>query len=100
MKLSQRQIEHTSSQIGARAVPDDHPLVPELSRMYGEHTFFLDADGLGIIEEIEIDTDASTATVVRLADWADDKHTKLEAHAPEPTDLTVDLGPAKPDYDA
>ena len=50
MKLSSSQVERTLYQLQAQALPDNHPSVPELNRVFGEHTFFLDGSGLHIVE--------------------------------------------------
>jgi len=93
MKLSFRQIEVTATQIGALAVPPDHPVVPQLNRIYGDHTFFLDEEGLEILEALEpVMTSASaSAMVVKLASWSDPKRTTLAVHDPEATDTIVIL---------
>ena len=56
MKLTSVQVERTLSQFDAEAVPDDHPVVPRLNRLFGEHTFFLSGNGLNIIEPAEEST--------------------------------------------
>ena len=50
MKLTSAQVERTLSQFEAQAIPDDHPVVPQLNSLFGEHTFFLDSHGLNIVE--------------------------------------------------
>ena len=40
MKLSLAQIEKTVNQLQIQAIPDDHPLVPQLNQMFGEHSYF------------------------------------------------------------
>ena len=42
MKLTSTQIERTIGQFEAQAIPEDHPVVPQLNDLFGEHTFFLD----------------------------------------------------------
>lgn len=94
MKLSARQIAQIKDRIGAQPVPDNHPLVPQLTDLFGSHTFFLDREGLDIVETAEPESvRARTATVVKLARWADDKRTTLAPHAPVPTDVVVEIGP-------
>jgi hypothetical protein len=94
MKLSARQIAQTKDQIGAQPVADSHPLVPQLTDLFGSHTFFLDRDGLEIVETTESEAvEVRTATVVKLARWADDKRTTLAPHAPVATDVVVEIGP-------
>ena len=50
MKLTSAQVERTLSQFRAEAIPDNHPVVPQLNNLFGEHTFFLDSKGLNIVE--------------------------------------------------
>ena len=53
MKLTSAQVERTLGQFEAEAIPDDHPVVPQLNDLFGEHTFFLDSNGLNIVEPAE-----------------------------------------------
>ena len=53
MKLTSAQVERTLGQIEARAIPDDHPVVSQLNSLFGDHTFFLDRNGLNIVEPAE-----------------------------------------------
>ena len=53
MKLNSAQLERTLGQFEARPIPDDHPLIPQLNDLFGEHTFFLDRRGLNIVEPVE-----------------------------------------------
>ena len=46
MKLASAIIERTSDQFEAEALPDDHPAVPQLSELFGDHTFFWTPMGL------------------------------------------------------
>ena len=96
MKLSSAQIEHTLPQIGARALPDDHPAVSELKGMFGDHTFFLSRDGLQIVETGEPTDNAVLANVVTLANWTSDERTALVPHKPEVTDVVIEVGPEDP----
>lgn len=99
MKLSARQTNRAASQIDARVVPDDHPIVERLTKVYGDHTFFLDADGLEIVEAAEPTTSGEPmAQVVNIADWADAERSSLVLHEPEPTDVTVELELEEPDW--
>ena len=38
MKLTSAQVERTLGQFEAEAIPDDHPVVPQLNDLFGEHT--------------------------------------------------------------
>ena len=58
--------------------------------MFGEHTFFLDRNGLNIVEPAEAAGAATrSATVVNLASWSDDNRSGLELHEPEATDVVI-----------
>jgi len=98
MKLNTAQVERTTSQLQIEAIPDSHPLVPQLNRLFGEHTYFLDGNGLNIVEPAPADIGAAAAgasamgVVVNLANWTDSNPPKLEPHEPELTDSVVALG--------
>jgi hypothetical protein len=92
MKLNHAQLEQTLTQFEAQVIPDDHPLVRELSELFGDHTFFLDGNGLNVVEPNEsTDAGAPAGTVVNLANWSDPKLTSLTPHEPEPTEVVVIL---------
>ncbi|MEZ5785998.1 MAG: hypothetical protein R3D62_14160 [Xanthobacteraceae bacterium] len=92
MKLNHASIERALDQIEGQAIPDDHPAVSQLYSLFGDHTFFLGAGGLKIVEPIK-STDSATrkAMVIKLADWADQSRTSLVPHPPEATDEVVTL---------
>jgi hypothetical protein len=93
MKLTSAQIERTLTQFEGEAIPDSHPVVPQLNSLFGEQTFFLDRNGLNIMEPAEAArADGQSAKVVNLASWSDGNQNRLEAHEPEPTDVIVTLG--------
>jgi hypothetical protein len=73
-------------------IPDDHPMVPKLNEMFGDHTYFLDGKGLNVVEPND-DTlaGAPVGTVVNLADWSDAHMNSLAPHEPEPTEIVVVL---------
>src|SRR5712671_1474074 len=91
MKLTSAQVERTLGQFEAQAIPDDHPVIPQLNDLFGEHTFFLDRNGLNIVEPAEAAAGAAaqSAKVVNLASWSDDDPTGLELHEPEATDIVI-----------
>jgi hypothetical protein len=94
MKLTSAQVERTLGQIQAEAIPENHPVVPQLNNLFGEHTFFLDSNGLNIVEPAEGGrAGLQSAKVVNLANWSDGASSGLEPHEPEPTDVVIMLGP-------
>src|SRR5258708_24015034 len=92
MKLSSAEVELSLHQFEAQVIPDDHRLVPKLNELFGDHTFFLNGDGLNVVELSE-STRAGVpmGTVVNLANWGDTRLTSLSAHEPEATDIVVIL---------
>lgn len=93
MKLNPVLQERAVSQFGAQTIPDTHPAIPQLNSLFGDHTFFLDDNGLHIVEPMgAARTGALEGKVVKLASWSDANHTSLAPHEPELTDVTVDLG--------
>ena len=93
MRLTSAQVERTLSQFEAQAIPDTHPVVPQLSELFGDHTFFLDGNGLNIVEPTEPpQAGIQAGRVVNLANWSDEGLTSLAPHEPEATDAIVELG--------
>jgi hypothetical protein len=94
VKLTSEQIERTLSQFEAKALPNNHPVVPRLTELFGDHTFFLDNNGLNIVEPTAEASGEGTqaARVVNLANWSDANLSSLSPHEPEPTDAIVELG--------
>jgi hypothetical protein len=92
MKMNTAQIRQTLHQYQAQAIPAEHPVMPELERLFGNHTYFLDGNGLNVVEPVEQEqTDGLRGVVVNLASWVDEKAQSLLPHKPESTDLVVDL---------
>jgi len=96
MRLTPPLVERTLRQYEAQALPDDHPAMPELNLLFGDHTFFIDDYGLNIVEPAESEGKHEVAKVVNLAIWRYDRK-GLVAHEPEPTEVIVELGSEGPD---
>lgn len=85
MKLSEQQIQLVKGQTGATVIAPDHPSLVELESNFGEHTFFLDQDGLHVWERPSDAERESTKLVgLRLATWSDEKRNSLIPHEPAP----------------
>jgi hypothetical protein len=92
MKLNSAQVERALTQYAAQALPDNHPVVPQLNSLFGDHTFFLDDSGLNVLEPAETsEAETQTGRIVNLAYWSDADPTKLAPHEPEPTGVVVVL---------
>ena len=93
MKLSSARVAQAVDQFEAQPIPDNHPAVSQLNELFGDHTFFLDASGLHIVEPTEpTETGDPAGQVVKLASWTDASRDRLVAHEPEPTEVVVVLG--------
>ncbi|TAI67153.1 hypothetical protein [Bradyrhizobium sp. Leo170] len=92
MKLNEAQITKTLSQFQAQVLAEDHPVAAQFHELFGQHTFFLDARGLHVLELLEVPgMEAEEGEVISLADWASADFMKLTTHQPEPTGLVVRL---------
>lgn len=95
MKLTEARIDSALNQLEAQAIPENHPSTIQLSELFGEHTFFLDAGGLTIIEPVKADgVPEAMGRVVKLARWGDETRRNLAPHEPEYTDIVVALDKA------
>jgi hypothetical protein len=98
MKLNSALVERTLNQFDAQAIPENHPVVHQLNSLFGDHTFFLDAEGLNIVEPSGVtDSGSQTGQVVKLASWSDDNRTSLAPHEPELTEVVIVLDSRGPD---
>ena len=92
MKLDEAQVKQTLNQINAQVLPDNHPAIGKLSELFGDHTFFVDENGLKVLESPEPrEAGAQTGAVISLADWNDKTFSSLIAHEPAPTGDVVVL---------
>ncbi len=94
MKLHAEQISHVQNATQAQALADDSPAVEQLKEHFGDHTFFLDGDGLHIVEpQAEQEEGGERLQPVRLAYWKDETRTALVPQAPEVLD-PIDPAPS------
>ncbi|HTO85324.1 MAG TPA: hypothetical protein VMQ73_24100 [Methylomirabilota bacterium] len=95
MKLSPEQVRRVEENIEGHAVPEGHAAAPQLETVFGRHTFFLDDQGLSIVERSPLDE--HVGNLVSVASWTNEKRTMLEPHDPEPTAVMVELGSERMD---
>jgi hypothetical protein len=89
MKLSSEKLDSVLDQIDTEVIPDDHPSLPKLRELFGDHTFFVDDSGLTIIQPL--DQHRQTGGLVKIARWDDANPPHLVAHPPEQTDILIKL---------
>jgi hypothetical protein len=94
MKLSPLHTAQAARQLDSWVVPETHPANLSLCETFGEHTFFLDSEGLIIAEPSEPQNETELARVVKLAAWADEARTELAPHPREETGLMIVLSEA------
>lgn len=98
MKLTPMQIAATRDSLDATPLPDDHPVMSQLQEAFGEHTFFLDQDGLSVFvdqtevpEEVELPQ--GDPRLVLIAAWTDESRQALGAVDPVDTGVTLPASP-------
>jgi hypothetical protein len=95
MRLSPARVEQALSQFEAHVIPEDHPSMPKIKGLWGDHTYFLAPNGLNIVEPVDGgDSDVEVAAVVNLADWTDESGTSLAPHEPQATEVVVEFDTA------
>jgi hypothetical protein len=95
MKLNDTQMQQVNKQTGLEPIPDDNPATPRLQERFGEHTFYLDANGLYIWEPVDAADGANQpAAAVMLAAWAGDEKQALKPTEPTRSRVVVELAPA------
>lgn len=88
MRLSEFQMQRVQEQTGASVVPEDNPSMPALKENFGDHTFFLDNEGLHVWESVEAEPDENAKLVgVRIASWSSDEKKSLVPHEPAPSQV-------------
>lgn len=98
MKLNTALVQRTLSEFDAQAIPENHPAVPQLNQVFGEHTFFLNGSGLHVVEPVEgSSSEPEAGKVVKLAEWTDANRSSLAPHEPQSTDVVI---PFKSDGDS
>ncbi|WP_342358665.1 hypothetical protein [Terrarubrum flagellatum] len=95
MKLNPTRINQTLSQFDAQPLPETHPAMPQFNELFGEHTFFINENGLSIVEpDAPIDGQGKTGRVVKIASWIDESRSRLAPHEREFTDTVILFGKA------
>ena len=94
MKLTPTQIAATRDAIAANALPEDHPVMGQLEEAFGEHTFFIDQNGLSVFvdqDEVpaEVDLPDGDPRLVLIAAWTDETRQALGAVQPVDTGVTL-----------
>ena len=101
MRLTPARIEQTLSQFEAKVLPENHPSVPRIKEVWGDHTYFLAVNGLNIVEPLDRrDSGIEAGAVINVASWTDGKATSLTPHEPQPTEVVIEFAPEGQGSDA
>ncbi len=98
MKLTPMQIAATRDSMNATPLPDDHPVMGQLKDAFGEHTFFLDQNGLSVFVEQsevpeEVELPEGDPRLVLIAAWTDENRQALGPIEPVDTGVTLPAAP-------
>ncbi len=83
MKLNETQAQHVAEQLQGQAIPEEHPNAPQLKEAIGDHTFFLNEEGLHVVEPGAEGSDQPEAAALRIGSWSQESEGQLFLHAPE-----------------
>lgn len=84
MKLTAPQIEQVKGQIGAEPVPAESPTTELLTKHFGDHTFYVDEQGLHIFQTDKAEPESGPCKIlpVRVATWTNENREALAPHDP------------------
>ena len=92
MKLTDEQIAATRDTLGASPVDPAHPAVPQLEKAFGEHTFYVDQNGLlAFLDPEEIKAEPGDPRLVLIAAWTDENRRELGRIDPVDTGVTLPI---------
>ena len=92
MKLSSAQIAAVEKATGANPLPGEDPATAKLSEALGEHTFYVDQQGLVILESPEAAaTPDDTLEIVRVGRWVEGEQQQLALTPAERTGQVLEL---------
>ena len=92
MKLTDTQIAATREALGASPVDPEHPAVPQLEKAFGEHTFYVDQNGLLAFLDPAEEMGAAESgepKLVLIAAWTDENRRELGRIDPVDTGVTL-----------
>lgn len=84
MKLTAPQIAQVKEQIGAEPVPAEGPTTELLAKHFGDHTFYVDDQGLHIFQTEQAEPESGPCNIrpVKVASWTNEKKDALAPHDP------------------
>ena len=95
MKLNANQIAAVKQDLSADPLEEHNPAMDALRKAFGDHTFYVGAEGLFVVEPVE-DTahPGEPAQLVLVAAWADEEKKSLQPVPPQETQTVIDLAKA------
>ncbi|MGF1552915.1 MAG: hypothetical protein ACFBWO_10500 [Paracoccaceae bacterium] len=91
MKLTDTQIATARDAFGAEPLEAEHPVVPQLTEAFGDHTIYVDQNGLLVFldPETELQEIAGQPKLVLIAAWTDENKNALGKVEPVDTGMTL-----------
>ena len=92
MKLTAMQIAIIERETEAKAIPEDDEVATSLTGQFGDHTFYLDPNGLYVFERSNAEKQGrEPVALVKIAEWVDESRTSISPIEPEVKPVIVDL---------
>lgn len=91
MKLDDRQLAHVREQINADPLEDTHPAMGTLIKGFGDHTFYVDPNGIYIF--LPSDQNDHQLVLVQIAGVDENDPEQMAPIEPQLTSIVVDVPP-------
>jgi hypothetical protein len=92
MKLNSNQIAAVKQDLSADPLEEENPAMASLRQAFGDHTFYVGAEGLFVVEPVEDDAHpGEPAQLVLVAAWTDEEKKALQPVPPQQTAKVIDL---------
>lgn len=92
MKLNTKQIAAVKQDLSADPLEEENPAMGSLREAFGDHTFYVGAEGLFVVEPVDDAAHAGEpAQLVLVAAWTDEQKKALQPVPPQQTETIVDL---------
>lgn len=92
MKLNQAQTNLVGEKLGLNVVDPESPAQPQFEEAFGDHSFFVNQQGVFIVTDEEEDTNDDEGRLFAVAAWSEEDENKLLVLSePANVNVTIDL---------
>lgn len=92
MKLSADHKLQIQQQLQADPIPDDEPVVDRLTKVFGDHTFYVTEEGVLVWDWLDKPNGtAGRLIALQVASWTDLDFEELHLHEPIQTGIIINL---------